>query len=124
MNFPDGIADAKDQVREWAEKERPIATRHDVEVALDFLIAIEPEDDLNYEPNLEKAMQHYSAELTTADKIIKTYGQQIAPRTLDAMQKEFYSFSNLPKYRYSAATCIVVRDALSRNWRGINNWQE
>lgn len=124
MQFPNGIKSAKQQIRDWEETKGPYVTLHDVEVALDFLISIEPDDDEQYEQNLEKAMQYYSVELATADKIIKTFGTQITPRTVDEMQKHFYSFSNNPKYRYSAATIIVVRDALSRNWRGLNNWED
>jgi hypothetical protein len=119
MHFPNGIADAKDQVREWTGR---AASRHVVECALDFLISVEPDDDMDYDKNFETTLQRYSVEFAKVGEILKAYGNQISPRTLAEMQNQFYSFSNLPKYRFTATTIGVVRDALCRAWEGINGW--
>lgn len=96
-------------------------SRADVERALDLLVEIEP--DPESEIDYELAIRPYKEQIETANKIIKQFGEQIEPKTLEYMQEVFYSFTNSEKYRASNLSISVVRSALQYGWKNIGPWQ-
>lgn len=55
--------------------------------------------------------------------IIRAYGEQMG-LPLELMQRDFYSYTNHPKYLQNNTTITTVRHALSFNWDGIGNWRD
>jgi hypothetical protein len=99
---------------------QPIS-RADAEAALDYMIAIEPDptSDEPYDNHLER----HSKGIDRANSILRLYGQQIVPPTLEAMREAFYGFTNSVKYRQSATSISVARASLNEAWNGINGWK-
>jgi len=95
-----------------------------LEGALDFLISLEPDPESPdaielYDLNREK----YKSEVVKANKIIRLYGEQIEPKTLEHMQEKFYEIVNSSKYQQSSLHSSVVYSSLSYGWNGIGAWQ-
>lgn len=89
--------------------------------ALDFMISLEPD----YES--PTAMEDYQAaiavkhiEVTNATAIMRKYGEQIRPLTLERMQEVFYLITNSVRYRGDS----VVRSSLNAAWDGIEGWRK
>ncbi|MDX2165263.1 MAG: hypothetical protein SFW07_07615 [Gammaproteobacteria bacterium] len=90
-----------------------------MEEALDFFFSLEPTSDVSplehieyYENNCIK----YAKEIEMAEQAIKTYGEQIEPKTFENMQKKFRDIvdSNI-HYRLMSS---VIESA----WDGIGPW--
>lgn len=58
-----------------------------------------------------------------AKSIIRKYGEQIEPKSLENMQKEFYTLVNSDKYRQSMIHQSVVYTSLNYNWDAIGPWR-
>jgi hypothetical protein len=115
MFFPAGARNALDIVRSYRGG---IVDRDMVEAALDFYILIEPDPFGRGGGDRAK----FTQELINARRIIRRYGEQVVPLTVERLQDHFYSFSNSDKYRYSMETISVVRTAISTAWEGLGGW--
>lgn len=93
----------------------------DLERALDFLVAIEP--DPESEIDYREAMLPYKEQTDMANRLIRQFGEQIEPKTLEHMQDVFYSFTNSTKYRATSLSISVVYSALNFGWKNIGPWQ-
>ncbi|MEM1182101.1 MAG: hypothetical protein AAGM22_27380 [Acidobacteriota bacterium] len=99
-------------------------TDSELESALDFLIAIEPDPgDVDSTEHYASMMERYQSQIVQAKSVIRQYGEEIRPRSLEAMQRTFYAIANSPKYRKTAIHASVARSALETGWVGINGWE-
>ena len=100
-------------------------SRNKLEEAIDFHIALEPEDplDQNFMEIYRSRCKQYKNEIDMCNKAIRQYGMQIKPKTLKNMQTKFYELTNSIKYRQSHQTILVTRQCLSQNWDGIGEWR-
>jgi hypothetical protein len=99
-------------------------TREDVYEALDFLIAIDP-DESELEAcgfDHDKALGKYRKEADAAILTLRRYAEAIAPLTLPAMQEEYYSFTNDFHYLLTGNTVAVVTSSLNKAWDGVGPW--
>ena len=95
------------------------------EVALDFMVALEAdEDDPDAWEKFKQATEQQTDRIKVVDQILRAYGESIEPRTLKAMQDAFYSFSNSLKYRATATSISCVRACLDAAWDGIGPWRK
>jgi hypothetical protein len=115
MYFPAGKPNALDILRAYAHG--PV-DRDMVEAALDFYIMLEPDELGNNGADTLK----FDTEIARAYRIMRQYGQQAEPKTIENLQELFYSFSNSDKYRYNITTISVVRLALNDAWAGLYGW--
>lgn len=124
MRFPEAHPHAVQLVRSY---DGFSTSRELVECAIDFFIFIEPDSstleeltkgDKIYADNLIK----YKEEIKNANKIVRNFGEQLFPATLENMQDVFYSFSNSRKYLNTREISSIARLTLSTNWTNINGW--
>ena len=95
-----------------------------LELALDFLISLEPDPELpNAMEIYDRKCEKHQKEIDKARKIIRWYGEQIEPKSLEFMQEKFYEITNSSKYRQSAIHCSVVYSTLNSVWNGIGPWR-
>jgi hypothetical protein len=94
-------------------------TRQQVEAAIDFFIMLE-KSSLGYDAML----QANAAKAEMHNKVVRQFGEEIRPATLENMQDVFYSFTNSNKYRESATSISIARSTLSENWQRINGWRD
>jgi hypothetical protein len=99
-------------------------TRETVELILDFHISLEgnPRNALDNDLEFEDLQARYKEVIEKGYRMLKTYAQVIPPR-LEAMQDEYYSFTNSPKYARSIMTAGVARSILRQAWDGINGFR-
>lgn len=94
-----------------------------LEKALDFMISLDPDPSSpTAEEDYRERVISQAKEITNAENILRQFGKQINPLTLDRMQDVYYSITNSAKYRNSSLTCCVVRVSLNNAWNGIGNW--
>lgn len=100
-----------------------VVTRALMEDALDYFISIEPdpEKDIDY----EAYMAGFSNDecFMKAHLVLRRFGEEISPRTLEKMQAVFYSITGSPKYLNSSSRCVIARAYLARAWNGIGDWR-
>ncbi|MDR5809294.1 hypothetical protein [Caballeronia sp. LZ019] len=100
-------------------------SRDDVERELDWLISIEPEpEELDTMDDYERLMLPHQRRIEPAGTLLRQYGQQIRPATVEALRDEFYSITESDKYAFDPKAESVARSALSSAWAGLNGWQE
>ena len=92
-------------------------TRQQVDAAIDFFIMLEISAH-----DYDAMLRQNAAAIEQHRKVVRQFGEEIRPATVEAMQNVFYSFTNSLKYRKSATTISVARTVLSSNWHGINGW--
>ena len=92
-------------------------TRQQVESAIDFFILLE-----NSQHDYDAMLAQNATAIATHQAVVRQFGREIQPATVEHMQNVFYSFTNSLKYRKSATTISVARAVLSSNWHGINGW--
>jgi hypothetical protein len=96
-----------------------------LEAAIEFLYSLEPDD-----PQSETADEEYRLAkernkdmVERSNSVIRAYGEQIHPRTLENMQEAFYSITNSKKYLNNVGLCICARVSMTSAWHGIGDWQ-
>lgn len=100
-------------------------TREDVHKALQFLLAVEPEEgEVNSQGEYELATAEYKEQIDMAMNTIKEFAKQIEPKTLENMRDIYYSFTNDPDYLQTSASSSVVTYAINNSWHGIGPWQK
>jgi hypothetical protein len=124
------LARTKERLIELARENKKQATsqkisRQDVFKDLDWLISIEPDPE-TFE-SVEKYAQQmlpYESGISRANKAFASYALHFQPGTLAALQDEFYSITNCPRYSKDAISQSVARAYLTEAWHGIHGWQK
>ena len=97
------------------------ATKEMLLNALDLWVLMECDDQEEYETRT----RYYCEELDAADQIIRRYGLQIEPQTLEHMQDVFYSITNSERYLSLGNRAIgCVYACLNGRWDGIGPWRK
>lgn len=100
-------------------------SRELLEEAIDFMISLEPDpESLRASEEYEENLDYFKSEIHQVKQIIRQFGEQIHPRTLENMQTVFYSVTNSKKYLASAIHCSVAYSCLESGWNGIGPWQQ
>lgn len=94
----------------------------DVYASLDALVRIEP-DDAGSRGEYEAAMAPHRERIHTAMWILRRYAEQIEPQSLEAMRREYYMFTNDPRYLRTPLVSSVVTSALTEAWDGVGPWR-
>jgi len=95
-----------------------------VQAALDFMVAIQPaSDDPDGGAKYVAALNEHGLTISSAQKILRSFGEMIEPPTLEAMQIIFYRVVDSPRYSVSADTRSCVYSCLNRAWTGVGPWQ-
>jgi hypothetical protein len=93
------------------------------ELAIDFMIALEPEDPAYYDSeSYEKVLSDNYIGVENSRKILRQYALELKPQTFDRLREEFYAFTNSSKYLANAVACDVARTCLNEAWSGIHGW--
>lgn len=101
-----------------------IITRNMVEVVIDFNIDLEgtPRTALDNDLEFEELQVRYKEVLVKGKQVLATYARQL-PENFEAMQDEYYSFTNSAKYGRSIVASGVARSILRQAWDGINGFR-
>lgn len=95
-------------------------TREMVLTAIKVFTSLESEGSSNKTYEMAKVKRRL--EIVEANRIIREYGTQITPMTLDHMQDEYYSLTDIALYGNSAYSASVARTIISSNWNNIGPW--
>ena len=98
-------------------------TEVDVYAALDFLIAVEPVPPAASRADYEAATGHVRPQIETAMVTLRRFAGQTVPLTLERMQRDYYRFSNDPRYLTSLEVWAIVTGALNEAWNGVGPWR-
>lgn len=102
-----------------------LITRDIVCDVLEHLVSLEPDNDMLFSmEEYQSHMAEHEHEIKEAIAVLRKYGEQIYPRTLDAMQQVFYSLANDERFKDSIEAVSVVRSYLNEAWDGIGPWQK
>jgi hypothetical protein len=101
-----------------------VITRDMIETVLDFHISLEGTPRTCSDADLEFAdlQIRYKEVITKGYAVLRTYARQL-PETFEAMQDEYYSFTNGPRYGRSIISSGVARSILRQAWDGINGFR-
>lgn len=95
-----------------------------LEKALDFMIKLELCSSQDSMDDYRSFMEANKGKVEKAKGIMRKYGEQIAPFTLEHMQDVFYGITNSEKYASDAVKCSVVRSCLTDAWHGVGEWRQ
>jgi hypothetical protein len=94
-----------------------------VHSALDFLIAIEPDPPSETRKGYEAAIRPYQKDIAAAVATLRLFVIRTPPMTLEQMQRDYYGFTNDPRYLRSSQVSSIVRGALDEAWNGVGEWR-
>jgi hypothetical protein len=94
-----------------------------VRSALNFLIAIEPDPPSETREEYEAAIQPYRQDIAAAISTLRLFVTRTPPMTLEQMQRDYYGFTNDPRYLRSSQVSSIVRGALDEAWNGVGEWR-
>ena len=98
-------------------------TEDDVYEALDFLVAVEPRPAPPTYEDYERQLAPYKVKVDLAMHTLRRYAEQTDPMTLEQMQRDYYSFTNDPRYLTSGEVSAVVTGSLKAAWKGVGPWR-
>jgi hypothetical protein len=98
-------------------------TEDDVRIALDFLVAVEPDPQPATREEYAASSLAHKPRIDRAMETLQCFAQQGQPASLEQMQLEYYGFTNDPRYLTSPLVASVVAAALNAAWHGVGPWR-
>lgn len=95
-----------------------------VEAALDFLVAIERDPQPDSIDEYRAAMAPYQEQIAAAMATLRRFAEETTPMSLEQLQRDYYGFTNNPRYLTSPLTSAVVCSALNQAWHGVGPWRK
>lgn len=96
-----------------------------LEKALDFMISLEPDPESPAAvKDYELALEANKDAVQKAKAIMRMYGRQITPLSLERIQEVFYDITDSGKYSSTRINCSVARACLTDAWHGIGDWRK
>lgn len=93
-------------------------TLEQVERAIDFFIMLE-----SLPVDYDELKTYNRHTYTRFQALIRQYGEEMQPASLEQMQAVFYQITNSPKYLVTRTANSIARTVLSSNWDGIGEWR-
>lgn len=91
--------------------------------ALDFFLSIEPRHELGEDMDTyEQRLEEFKTEVNAANEVIRQFGRQIRPLTLERMQEIYYAVTRSPKYTQSVEHNSIATSILNHEWHGVGPW--
>jgi hypothetical protein len=98
-------------------------TEEDVRLALDFLVAIEPDPPPATLEDYKAALAPFRQEIARAEWTLRNFAAQGQPTSIERMRADYYGFTNDQRYLRSPKVSSVVTSALSVAWDGVGPWR-